>query len=65
MKIQRNRNPCGRMFVMLYGLVEVIDGLVRVFSFGFCHTTGPLDISRTQSRKYFAKMKKEQNANTR
>ena len=36
--IEPNRNPAGRVSVIVYGLAEIVDGLIRVLSLGFFHT---------------------------
>lgn len=51
MKIRRNLHPAGRVSNIGFGLCEVADGLVRVFSLGFLHTTATLDHARNASRK--------------
>jgi len=51
MKIQRNLHPAGRVSNIGFGLCAIADGLVRVFSFGFLHTTLALDHARNASRK--------------
>ena len=38
MKIERNRNTDGNVGTILYGIVEILDGVVRVLSLGFLHT---------------------------
>lgn len=51
MRIQRNLHPAGRLNNVVFGLCATVDGLVRVFSFGFLHTTLTLDHARNTSRK--------------
>lgn len=51
--IERNLNAAGRRANVLFGLVEVIDGLVRVLSLGFCHTRLCLVVTRWQVRRAF------------
>lgn len=51
--IERNLNAAGRRATVLFGAVELVDGLVRVFSFGFFHTRLPLIVSRWQMRRGF------------
>lgn len=48
--IQRNRHPAGRLSNMVFGLCAVGDGLVRILSFGFAHSTLALDWSNRQAR---------------
>lgn len=49
--IERNRHIAGRRANMLFGLANVVDGLVRVLSLGFCHTCLPLEVSRRSMKK--------------
>lgn len=53
--IQRNRNPSGRLNNMGFGLCALADGLVRVFSLGFLHTTFCLEYARRTARARFNK----------
>lgn len=55
--IQLNKNVTGRMSNIVFGLAALIDGLVRVFSLGFLHTTLPISTSRKQTKAYFEKLK--------
>ncbi len=55
--IQLNKNAAGRRANIVFGLVTLIDGLVRVFSLGFLHTTLPLNTSRKQTKAYLEKLK--------
>lgn len=57
MKIQINKNPAGRVSNMLFGLCYIIDGIVRVFSFGFLHSNFTLDYSREQAKKAMQNLK--------
>jgi hypothetical protein len=52
---ERNLNAAGRRATVLFGAVELVDGLVRVLSFGFFHTRLPLIVSRWQMRRGFQK----------
>jgi hypothetical protein len=60
MKIQQNLHPAGRFNNIGFGLCAIADGLVRVFSFGFLHTTLTLDYSRSASLKAINAIKKVQ-----
>ena len=50
MKIQRNQNQAGRVWNMVFGLACVVDGLIRLVSLGFLHTTLCLDVARKQAK---------------
>lgn len=56
--IERNKHPSGRLSNMLFGLAEVVDGLVRVVSFGFAHTRLTLIVSKWQTKKHIESLKK-------
>lgn len=49
--VERNRHPDGRLYNMQFGLCQLGDGLVRVFSFGFLHTRLTLNLSRNHARR--------------
>ena len=49
--IERNLNAAGRRANVLFGVAELIDGLVRVLSAGFLHTRLTLIVSRWQMRR--------------
>jgi hypothetical protein len=51
--IERNLNEAGRRANVLFGVVELIDGLVRVFSLGFLHTRLCVIVTRWQVRRAF------------
>lgn len=55
--IQRNLNPAGRMGCIVFGLAQLLDGVVRVVSGGSLHTTAPLAVSREQSRRHIQNLK--------
>lgn len=55
--IERNLHPAGRLSNVVFGLLQVADGLVRMLSFGFAHSTFVLDYSRYQARKAIRNMK--------
>jgi len=44
--IERNRNRAGRVWCVVQGAAEIVDGIVRVASLGFLHTRLPLIASR-------------------
>ena len=46
MKIERNKNPAGRLNNIAFGLCCIGDGLVRVLSLGFLHSSLTLDHAR-------------------
>lgn len=55
--IQRNLNPAGRMGCIVFGLAQLLDGVVRVVSVGFfiplslyqCHVNKPDAIFKSSS----------------
>ena len=51
--IERNLNAAGRRANVLFGVVELVDGLVRVLSLGFFHTRLCLIVTRWQVRRAF------------
>ena len=55
--IQRNKHSAGRLSNVVFGLMQVGDGLVRVLSLGFAHSTLVLDYSRRQARLAIQKQK--------
>ena len=57
--IERNLNAAGRRANVIFGVAELVDGLVRVLSLGFCHTRLTLIVSRWQMRRAFQKARKE------
>lgn len=56
--IERNRNPAGKLYNLLFGLCEVADGLIRVASLGYLHSRFTLDISKRAAAKHIAQQKK-------
>ena len=61
-KFYRNRNPSGRLNNMGFGLCTIADGLVRVLSFGYLHTTFTLDYARNTAKAHFAKLRQARGA---
>ena len=53
MKIERNKLPDSRVPALLYGLVEILDGVVRVLSLGFLHTDFCVRYSGYLAKKRF------------
>ena len=51
--IERNLHAAGRRANVLFGFVELVDGLVRILSFGFLHTRLTLIVSSWQVRRAF------------
>ena len=51
--IDRNLNAAGRRANVLFGVAELVDGLVRVLSAGFLHTRLCLIVTRWQVRRAF------------
>jgi hypothetical protein len=49
--IERNKNRAGRIGCMLFGLANIVDGLIRFLSFGFLHTRLPVELSKFQAKR--------------
>lgn len=47
--IQRNKHSAGRLSNVVFGLAQIGDGLVRVLSLGFAHSTFSMDVARRQA----------------
>ena len=58
-KIERNKNPAGRINNIIFGLCQLADGFVRVVSFGFLHTRFPIDQTRNVARRQLEKLKNQ------
>lgn len=61
--IERNKNPAGVFSNAIFGMCNILDGLVRVFSLGHLHTRLPLSYAKYQAMAVFEK-KKAQALNT-
>lgn len=57
--IERNRNPAGKVFNLLFGLCEIADGLIRVVSLGYLHSRFALDMSKRAVKTHIARQKKK------
>lgn len=57
--IERNLNAAGRRANVIFGVAELVDGLIRVLSLGFFHTRLTLIVTRWQMRRAFQKARKE------
>ena len=62
MMIERNHNPAGRLYNLLFGLCEIVDGLIRVTSLGYLHSRLTLELSRRTAEKHIARQKKRRAA---
>lgn len=60
--IERNLHAAGRRANVLFGVAELVDGLVRVLSLGFLHTRLTLIVSRWQMRRAFQNRRTSQGA---
>jgi hypothetical protein len=49
--IERNKHHAGRIGNILFGVASILDGLVRVLSFGFLHTRFPIELSKAQAKR--------------
>lgn len=56
--IRVNNHRSGRIGNMPFGILGVIDGLVRILSFGFLHTDLQLIWARRDAAHHIAKQKK-------
>lgn len=54
MRIERNLNPAGKLSNAEFGFAEIIDGVIRLLSFGYYRT----DATLQQSKRAFMKIKK-------
>jgi len=59
--IYKNKNICGYTHNIVFGIVECLDGLLRIVSFGRLCSTMVIDCARTAVKKHFQKLK-ESNA---
>jgi hypothetical protein len=55
--IERNRNPIGRLGNIVFGLATLADGLIRVISLGYLHTRFPVNLSKSQTKRYLMRIK--------
>lgn len=60
--IYKNRHQAGRLWNVTFGLACLFDGLVRVLSLGFCHSTLPMEVSKHQAFAIGRRMKREREA---
>lgn len=58
-----NKNRAGKFWNALFGLAQVVDGTVRVLTFGYVATTLPIVTSRKQAETMIKKLKKARNKN--
>lgn len=58
MMIERNRNPAGRLYNLLFGLCEIVDGIIRVVSLGYLHSRFALDMSKRAVKAHITRQKK-------
>ena len=55
--VERNRHPAGRAYNLLFGLCQVVDGLIRIVSLGYLHTRLTLNVSRKATEKLIYRRK--------
>lgn len=48
--IEQNRHQAGRLWNMAFGLCAIVDGTVRVLSFGWLHTRLLTFVTRQQAK---------------
>lgn len=61
--IHLNKHPAGRGWNVLFGLAVLIDGIVRILSLGYLHTTLSLIVTREQTRVLIKRMKRMKRTN--
>lgn len=54
---ERNRNPAGRKHNFMFGLIQIVDGLVRVTTFGFMRTNLLNEFTRSMALRQINKQK--------
>lgn len=57
--IERNRNPAGALYNLLFGLCEIADGIIRVTSLGYLHSRFALEMSKRAVKSHIARQKKQ------
>ncbi len=57
--IERNKNAAGRRANMLFGIANILDGLVRVLSAGFLHTRIPLELAKSNAKRHIKRLKEK------
>lgn len=62
--LYRNHNPAGRLLCILFGLAQLVDGIVRVLSLGFFATTLPKDASKLMAKQSINRLKLRRKAPT-
>lgn len=60
-KFYVNKNPAGKFNSFMFGFCCVLDGLVRIFTFGFIFSTFMLNHTRKTTKNHLIKIK-EKNA---
>lgn len=55
--IERNRHPAGRWSNIGFGLLEIVDGIVRVLFLGFAHTRLLSAYTSWQTRQHIKRLK--------
>lgn len=59
--IERNKRAAGRLSNMLFGVANILDGIVRIGSLGFLRTRFPITVAKNQALNSFKKMKQSPN----
>ena len=54
-----NKNPAGKISNMVFGILEIVDGIVRVLTFGFIATEFNLRFTRWTAKNHIQKLKRE------
>lgn len=56
--ILRNRHPGAWAFRLIFALAQIVDGVVRLLSFGVLATQFPVTVSKHHAKSAFTRMKK-------
>lgn len=56
-----NKSPWLRRYVILYGVAEVVDGLIRIATIGFLSSSLVNVVARGAVRNHISRLKKSRN----
>ena len=57
MKLYFNKTPDGKLSALIFGIIYILDGIVRVLSFGYIATTATLDYSKHLAKLRILRLK--------
>lgn len=57
--IHLNKNPIGKLHNVTFAICQLVDALVRLFSFGFLFTDLPKNCVRKATKTHFEKIKRK------